>query len=294
MNVLLFGAHGQVGTACKKTFETLGWNVTALTRGDVDFCMPDTVYSAVKNTLPNIVVNACAYTAVDKAESEPEIASLVNAKSVGTMGKACHELNIPVVHISTDYVFNGSANTPYSEIDAVAPMGVYGASKLEGESLLQKETSQNIILRTSWVFSATGNNFVKTMLRLGLERDELNVVGDQFGCPTYAGDIAQVIASIISLIEKDEQFSGWGLYNCSNEGDCSWYDFARAIFETSIESKLLAKAPKVNSITTDQYPTATARPAYSVLDCSKLEKLIGTSMPNWQNGLYEVCTELCD
>jgi dTDP-4-dehydrorhamnose reductase len=294
MNVLLFGAKGQVGTACKKTFESLGWNVTALTRNEIDFCLPDTVYEAVKNTKSNIVVNACAYTAVDKAESEPEIANLVNAKSVGAIGKACHELNIPVVHLSTDYVFNGSANAPYKEIDAIAPLGVYGKSKFEGEQLLQQKTEQHIILRTSWVFSAVGNNFVKTMLRLGVERDELKIVGDQLGCPTYAGDIAEAIASIITLIEKDQSFSGWGLYNCSNAGDCSWYDFACAIFKTSIQHNSVAKTPKVKSITTDQYPTATARPAYSVLDCSKLEALIGKSMPNWQQGLSAVCAELCD
>ena len=293
MKVLLFGANGQVGSECQKVFQKMGWDVLALTRQDADFSNPSAVYNAVKNIKPDVVVNACAYTAVDKAESEPALANLVNAESVGAMGKACNELKIPTIHISTDYVFNGTAKNPYIENAAVAPMGVYGQSKLAGEQQLQLENPKHVILRTSWVFSAHGNNFVKTMLRVGAERAELGVVGDQFGCPTYAGDIAKAISAFIALLKNDKPFEAWGIYNCSNRGECSWYDFAQAIFKAGVQADLLVKAPKVNSITTDQYPTPTARPAYSVLDGSKLEALLGESMPHWRIGLTQVCEELC-
>jgi len=292
MKVLLFGANGQVGSECQKVFQKMGWDVLALTRQDADFSKPDAVYNAVKNIKPDVIVNACAYTAVDKAESEPAMANLVNADSVGAMGKACSELVIPTIHISTDYVFDGTFNTPYKEDALVAPMGVYGQSKLAGEQQLQIENPKHIILRTSWVFSAHGNNFVKTMLRVGAERDELGVVGDQFGCPTYAGDIAEAIAAFISQLQNESQTPAWGLYNCSNSGECSWFDFALAVFEAGVQSGLLSKAPKVNSITTDQYPTPTARPAYSVLDGAKLETLLGQPMPHWRVGLLQVCTAL--
>jgi dTDP-4-dehydrorhamnose reductase len=292
MRVLLFGANGQVGSECQKVFQKMGWNVLAFTRKDADFSKPDAVYAKIKDIKPDVVVNACAYTAVDKAESESELANLVNAESVGAMGKACNELEIPTIHISTDYVFNGTAKAPYKEDASVAPMGVYGQSKLAGEQKLQVENPKHIILRTSWVFSANGNNFVKTMLRLGAERDELGVVGDQFGCPTYAGDIAESIAGVLVSLQEDKQFSAWGLYNCSNSGACSWYDFALATFKAGVQAELLLKAPKVNSINTNQYPTPTARPAYSVLDCTKLEALLGKTMPHWQIGLSEVCIAL--
>ncbi len=292
MKVLLFGANGQVGSECQKVFQKMGWDVLALTRQDADFSNPSAVYNAVKNIKPDVVVNACAYTAVDKAESEPDLANLVNAESVGAMGKACNQLKIPTIHISTDYVFNGTANTPYKEDALVAPMGVYGQSKLAGEQQLQLENPKHIILRTSWVFSAHGNNFAKTMLRVGAARDELGVVGDQFGCPTFAGDIAETIAAFISRLQDSGQFSSWGLYHCSNTGQCSWYDFALAVFEVGVQAGLLPKAPKVNSITTDQYPTPTARPAYSVLDGAKLGALLGQPMPHWRVGLLQVCTAL--
>lgn len=292
MKVLLFGANGQVGSECRRVFAGTGWDVAALTRNEVDFRNPKDVYAVVKTIKPDIVVNACAYTAVDKAESEPALAQLINADSVGAMAEACCELDIPTMHISTDYVFNGMSVSPYLESDSVDPTGIYGQSKLAGEQQLQLENPKNIILRTSWVFSAHGNNFVKTMLRLGTERDELGVVGDQVGCPTFAGDIAKSISAFISLLQKEKSFSAWGIYNCSNNGTSSWHDFALSIFDLGAEFGLLANAPKVNSITTDQYPTPVARPAYSVLDGRKLELLLGKPMPHWQIGLSQVITAL--
>jgi len=292
MKILLFGANGQVGSECRKKFQQKGWDVISLVRGDVDFSEPSKVYEAVKAYKADVVVNACAYTAVDKAEGEAELAGLINAQSVASIGKGCSELNIPVIHISTDYVFDGEAKTPYTEEDRVSPLGVYGKTKLEGELSLQKQHDKHIILRTSWVFGAQGNNFVKTMLKLAKTRDELSVVGDQFGSPTYAGDIANSIALVIEKINNTAEFSQWGIYHCSNQGETNWFDFSRAIFTEGVKAGVLGREPQVNSITTREYPTATARPAYSVLNCNKLERLLQRSMPSWKLGLAKVCNEL--
>ena len=292
MRVLLFGANGQVGSECRRIFLQKGWDVISLLRADVDFSEPIKVYEAVKAYKAEVVVNACAYTAVDKAEDEAELADLINAQSVASIGKACNELNIPTIHISTDYVFDGQAKIPYTEEDLVSPLGVYGKSKLEGEQSLQKQHEKHIILRTSWVFGAEGNNFVKTMLRLAKTKDELGVVGDQFGCPTYAGDIANSIGLIIEKINNTAEFSQWGIYHCSNKGETNWCDFSRAIFAEGVKVRVLSREPKVNCITTEEYPTPTARPAYSVLNCNKLEMLLQQSMPSWKTGLTKVCNEL--
>ena len=292
MKVLLFGANGQVGSECRRMFQQKGWDVISLVRGDVDFSEPIKVYEAVKAYKADIVVNACAYTAVDKAEGEAELAGLINARSVARIGKACNELNIPIIHISTDYVFDGKAKIPYTEEDMVSPLGVYGKTKLEGEQLLQKQHGKHIILRTSWVFGVQGNNFVKTMLKLAKTRDELSVVGDQFGCPTYAGDIANSIALIIEKINNTDEFSQWGIYHCSNQGETNWFDFSRMIFAEGVKAGVLDREPKVSCITTEAYPTPTARPAYSVLNCNKLERLLQQSMPSWKLGLAKACNQL--
>ncbi len=292
MRVILFGSSGQVGTECKKLFSLKGWDVIALSRAEADFTVPSEVYNAVKHHQADIVVNACAYTAVDKAETEPELASLINTQSVASMGKACTELNIPTIHISTDYVFNGQSTHPYKEDDLVGPMGVYGQTKYAGEQSLQEHNTQHIILRTSWVFSAQGNNFVKTMFRLAQSRDEISVVSDQIGCPTYAGDIAAVIAIFIEKLQREKDFDQWGVYHCSNSGELSWFEFAQSIFVEGVKAGVLNKSMLVKAITTSQYPTPTARPAYSVLNSKKLETLLNKPMPDWQLGLSEVCKAL--
>ena len=299
VKILLFGANGQVGSACQSLFSSVGAcadtaqaiELITLTHKHADFAFPENVLAAVLENAPDIVVNACAYTAVDKAEAESELAYAVNAKSVEALGRACQQLGIPCIHISTDYVFDGSAQGPYSEASNVAPLGVYGGSKYEGERLLQLATEKVIVLRTSWVFGLQGNNFVKTMLRLGAEREELGVVADQRGCPTFAGDIAMVIGELIAKY-RDENTLAWGVYHCSNSGSCSWYDFAQTIFSQGVEQGLLAKEPVVNPITTDQYPTPAKRPANSVLNCAKLEQLLGRDMPHWRSGLQQLCISL--
>jgi len=296
LNVLLFGANGQVGNECRRIFNTTeagnkGFQLIALTRDDADFSDQSSVEKAVREYSPGIVINACAYTAVDKAETEADLAYAVNALSVAALGRACQQLGIPCIHISTDYVFDGTAEGAYSEATSVAPLGVYGGSKYEGERLLQLETEKAIILRTSWVFGVQGNNFVKTMLRLGSERDELAVVADQRGCPTFAGDIAVVIHQLVTQY-REENTLPWGIYHCSNSGACSWYEFAQAIFKQAVEQGVLNKAPMVKAITTEQFPTPAKRPANSVLDCSKLEQLLGKPMPHWRSGLQQLCASL--
>lgn len=291
MKILLFGATGQLGTECRKVFQQAGWELLAPSRNQVDFSKPETVALAVESLRPQLVVNACAYTAVDRAESEPQLAGLVNGVSVGRLASACAALRIPTIHISTDYVFDGRAATPYRETSAVCPLNKYGHSKLQGEQLLRLYNPRHILLRTSWVFSAHGNNFVKTMIRLGEQRSELSVVGDQVGCPSYAGDLAVIIGHLVERYQRDGQLP-WGTYHCSNADPCSWYDFAQAVMAQAVVCGLLEQQPQLHEITSAEYPFVAARPAYSVLDCSKLETLLETPIPSWRRGLERVCADL--
>lgn len=284
MRVMLFGAAGQVGSECAILLEQHGYDVIRATRQEVDFGQPDNVSAFVRQDLPNIVVNACAYTAVDKAESEGELANLINHSSVAALAEVCAEHSIPIIHLSTDYVFDGTATEPYIETSPTHPLGVYGRTKLQGEQALIRHWHQHIILRTSWVFGSHGNNFVKTMLRLAAERDELNVVNDQRGCPTYAGDIARVILVFIQLYEKRQPIE-WGVYHCVNQGETTWYDFAEVIIQEACLRGILVNRPVIKPISSVEYPTPAARPMYSVLNTDKLEAVIGTIMPSWRTGV---------
>ena len=283
IRILLLGAAGQVGAECDKLFRQAGCLVTAITRKEVDFS--DIEFSGVNvcdNQLENIlclashdvVVNAMAYTAVDKAEVEPELADKINHLSVKVLAQCCAKYDIPLVHISTDYVFNGNADKPYTETSKVNPLGVYGKTKWLGEQAIVLHSPKHIILRTSWVFGLHGGNFVKTILRLASERDELTIVSDQRGCPTYAADIASVILRIIQKYSEGESVD-WGIYNCVGEGELSWYEFAQAIIEQAYDNKYLKTCPRVVPVPTVAYPTPAARPAYSVLNTNKLAVLLG-------------------
>ncbi|MGH1487517.1 MAG: dTDP-4-dehydrorhamnose reductase [Cellvibrionaceae bacterium] len=284
MKIALFGAAGQVGTDCAEALTQAGYVVISLTRNDVDFSQPDAVAQQVKSLKPDLVINACAYTAVDNAEKEKDLADLVNHQSVAAMAGSCAGLAIPLLHISTDYVFDGTATSPYQENDSVKPLGIYGETKLAGEKAIQDRMDQYIILRTSWVFGEQGNNFVKTMLRLGADRDQLSVVEDQVGRPSYVGDIVTAIESFVTAYENDQTLP-WGIYHCSSEGETSWYDFAKAIFEKAFALGVLEKQPALSAIPSSQYPTPAPRPAYSVLATEKLEKFMGAPLPHWSKGL---------
>lgn len=278
--VLVAGAKGQVGSELVKAAPS-GFTVIGLASNELDITNQQQITAVMTQYKPDLIINAAAYTAVDKAESDVETAFAVNEKAVALLAQAAHEADIPLFHISTDYVFDGQASTPYKETDTVNPQSVYGASKLAGEQALERINAKHIILRTSWVFGATGNNFVKTMLRLGKEREELSVVADQHGCPTSARSIAEVLWQ---LAEKyvSERTLPWGVYHFSNSPACTWYEFACEIFEQAVKAGGLERKPVVQPITTAEYPTPAKRPAWSVLDCGKIEEVLNTKDPVWK------------
>lgn len=281
--VLVTGAKGQVGSEIVKAVPA-GFTVIGLGSNDLDITNQQQVITAIAQHKPDLIINAAAYTAVDKAETDVETAYAVNEKAVALLAQAAHEADIPLFHISTDYVFDGQATTPYKETDPVNPQSVYGASKLAGEQALERINAKHIILRTSWVFGATGNNFVKTMLRLAKERDEISVVADQYGCPTSARSIAEVLWKLAEKYTQENSLP-WGIYHFSNGPACTWYEFACEIFEQAVKAGVLAKKPIVNAISTAEYPTPAERPAWSVLDCGKIDVLFDKSIPLWDEQL---------
>lgn len=290
MRVLITGAHGQVGHELMRLVPA-GFEATGMGSAELDIADAAQVAAVVAQIQPQLIINAAAYTAVDKAESEPERAYAVNRDGVAHLAAAAERLGVPLLHISTDYVFAGNANSPYGEQDATAPSGVYGASKLAGELALAAGCSRYMILRTSWVFGTHGNNFVKTMLRLGRERDELSVVADQQGCPTSAASIARALW-ILAGEYRDRGALQWGTYHFSGSPACSWHEFALEIFRQGRALGLLAKVPQVNAISTAAYPTPAKRPAWSVLDCSKLHMAHGITPAEWRHELRAVLVEL--
>lgn len=266
VKILLTGASGQLGR-CFQDCLPDGWTLLALSSAELDITNANSVTVAIQTFKPDAIVNAAAYTAVDKAEHEAELALKVNTLGPANLAQAAKEQCAKFVHVSTDYVFDGSSSQPYLETDITNPLGVYGQTKLAGEQAVADILPQAIIVRTAWVFSEYGNNFLKTMLRLGQDRDTLGVVADQQGCPTYAGDIAK---AIIALLQSD---SSEGIYHYCGDSTVSWHHFAQEIFRQAVEFNKLPHAPVVNAITTDQYPTIAARPAFSTLSTEKIQQL---------------------
>lgn len=290
MRVLITGAGGQVGHELLRLAPP-GFQVQGLGSTALDIANADQVTEVVDRFRPELIINAAAYTAVDKAETEPERAWAVNRDGVAHLALAAERLAIPVFHISTDYVFAGDASEPYRETATPGPTGVYGASKLGGELALAANCSRYITLRTSWVFGAYGNNFVKTMLRLGRERDELGVVADQQGCPTSAGSIAQALWAL-AVQYRERGTLQWGTYHYAGMPACTWHAFALEIFRQAREQGLLERVPAVRAITTADYPTPATRPAWSVLDCSKLRTAHNIAQADWREELGLVLREL--
>ncbi len=277
---LVFGRTGQVASA----LATARPNATFLSRAEVDLTAPQTCADAIHAQKPDFVINAAAYTAVDKAEEEEDLAHAINAQAPKAMAQACAELDIPFIHISTDYVFDGSGTRPWQTTDPVAPLGAYGRTKLAGEQAILAAGGPNAILRTAWVFSETGNNFVKTMLRLGASRDELSVVGDQVGGPTSANAIA---AACLAMGEQLLQGQGRsGLYHFTGSPHVSWAEFAREIFAQA------GLACAVKDIPSSAYPTPAKRPMNSRLDCSDIKSEFGIEEPDWTADLKDVITLL--
>ena len=291
MKILITGAQGQVGKELTSTASAKGFEVIAASRADLDITQAQSVENYITQYQPDIVINAAAHTAVDKAESEQDLAFAINRDGAKNIAAACKKQNIPLLHISTDYVFDGTKSEPYSENDTVSPLGIYGESKWQGEEIIRKNLNDHLILRVAWVFGAQGNNFVKTMLRLGEDRDELNVVADQFGGPSPAKNIAQILIDLVERYKKDGTLA-WGTYHYCGNSKTTWYDFAKEIFKQAFELGLLNKEVKVNPITTAEYPTAAKRPGNSMLDCSKLKTTFGIEMPEWKEALKQVLIEL--
>ena len=271
--ILVTGANGQRGCEIRAIAAKYPqYNFLFLSKDILSVSDLTAVMDHFKNEPIACCINCAAYTAVDKAESEKDIAFSVNADGAKNIAQACKHYNIQLIHISTDYVFDGTGSSPYEETDTTNPLGVYGASKLKGEQLVLENDSAAIIIRTSWLYSSFGNNFVKTMLRLMKERDSINVVNDQYGCPTYAADLANAVMQIIA---SGKAGSHAGIYHYANTGIITWYEFALAIKELSKSNC------SVNPISTDQYPTAAKRPAYSVLDTKKIRDTFNISIPDW-------------
>lgn len=290
MRVLVTGVGGQVGHELVRLAPE-GVEVFGFGSDELDITDAAQVAAVFGQIRPELVINAAAYTAVDRAESEPERAYAVNRDGVSLLGQMAQCAAIPVLHISTDYVFAGNASRPYGELDATGPTGVYGASKLAGEQALAEVCERHLILRTSWVFGAHGNNFVKTMLRLGREREEVGVVADQRGGPTSAACIARTLWLIAQRYRGQGELP-WGVYHYSGVPACSWYDFACEIFNQAVALGLLTRAPQVNAIGTDQYPTPARRPAWSVLNCDQIGSALAIRQDDWPAELHKVLREL--
>jgi len=290
MRVLITGAHGQAGHELLRLAPE-GFQAHGLGSAALDIADYHQALRVIEDYRPQLIINAAAYTAVDKAESEPERAFAVNRDGVASLAVIAERLGIPLLHISTDYVFAGDGSRPYREEDQTGPTGVYGASKLAGEQALAINCTRHIILRTSWVFGSHGNNFVKTMLRLGREREELGVVADQYGCPTSAASIARALWALAEQY-RDQGALHWGLYHFSGTPACSWHAFAVEIFQQAHALGLLQRIPQVRAIGTADYPTPATRPAWSVLDCSKLAAAHAIAQTDWRVELRAVLQEL--
>ena len=282
--ILLTGVTGQVGQELQKTLVPLG-DIVSVNRQDLDLTKPELIRSAIADLKPDIIINAAAYTAVDKAENEPKLATAINGVAPTIMAESAQKLGATLVHISTDYVFNGQNHLPYTEEDIPDPLGVYGKSKFMGEQGVRNNCDNYIILRTAWVYGSRGHgNFVKTMLRLGAEREQLRIVADQIGSPTWSYDIADHITQLLAN-------SAMGTYHFTSSGVASWYDFAVAIFSEAQQLGFPLAIKETIPITTAEYPTAAQRPAYSVLSKVKISRTLGNYPPHWYQSLKTMLAE---
>ena len=295
MNILLFGKGGQVGWELQRSLAVLG-HVTALDHDSTDHCgdfaNPEGIAATVRALKPDVIVNAAAHTAVDKAESEPELARLLNATTPGVLAREAAALGAWLVHYSTDYVFDGSGTRPWVEADTPAPLSVYGRTKLEGEQLIQQSGAKHLILRTSWVYAARGGNFAKTMLRLAQERERLTVIDDQWGAPTGAELLADVTAHAIRHLQQRPQDAG--LYHLVAGGEVTWNGYAKFVIEhaSKAHSAIKIVAKEVAPVPTSAFPTPAVRPHNSRLNTSKLQTTFGLTLPHWQTGVERMLTEI--
>ena len=275
--ILVFGGGGQLGQELNRSAADRNIALAALPRSEVDIADVAQVAAAIRRYNPNVAVNAAAYTNVDQAEEDYETALRANAHGPGVLAGACHAADMPLVHVSTDYVFDGTKTGPYIETDAIAPIGAYGRSKAQGEAAVRAAAPKHLIIRTAWVYGEFGKNFLKTIIRLASERDELRIVADQHGCPTSTGEIASAILSIAPRLQKED--TPWGTYHFSGSGVTSWHGFAEWI--VAAQARHTRRKPTVTPIHTRDFPTRAARPANSALDCSLFTKMFGITPASW-------------
>jgi dTDP-4-dehydrorhamnose reductase len=281
--ILVIGRSGQVAQALARLGRIGAHQVMAVGRPQADLTRPDTLAALLARHRPAAVINAGAYTAVDEAESAREQAFAVNSAGAGHLARACAKADVALIHISSDYVFNGRARRPYHEDDEVAPLSAYGASKAGGEIEVRCAGGRHVIVRTSWLYSETGRNFLTTMLKLGHERSELAIVDDQTGSPTYAGDVADAIARIVEAVVEGGRDDIWGTYHFASAGSTTWFGFAGEIFAHAEASG--CRVPRLTPITTAEYPTPARRPAYSVLDTAKIARVFAIAAPDWRDAV---------
>ncbi|PWW43756.1 dTDP-4-dehydrorhamnose reductase [Melaminivora alkalimesophila] len=295
LHILLLGSSGQVGWELQRSLSVLG-RVTALARESAshcaDFSQPEGVRQTVRALRPDVIVNAAAHTAVDRAEGEPELARLLNATTPGVLAEEAARLGAWLVHYSTDYVFDGSGERPWTEADAPAPLSVYGATKLEGERRIQASGCRHLILRTSWVYAARGGNFARTMLRLGQERERLTVIDDQWGAPTGAELLADVTAHALRHLQARPEDGG--LYHCTASGATTWHAYASYVLAQArrCAPSLALKVTEIAPVPTTSFPTPARRPHNSRLDCSRLQSTFGLALPPWQQGVARMLAEI--
>lgn len=284
--ILLFGKIGQVGWELRRTLAPMS-RLVCIDYPDVDFAAPDSIRRHIADAAPDIIINAAAYTAVDKAESETALATKINADAPGIMAEEAKRRGALLVHYSTDYVFDGTKTTPYVETDAPNPLGAYGRGKLAGDEAIRAADCAHLIFRLCWVYGARGGNFMLTIQRLAREREKLRVVGDQFGCPTWSRMIAETTAHALRYVRSPADARALsGTYHLCASGESSWHGFAQAIVD--LMPPETRKCREVEAITSAEYPTPTKRPAYSVLSCAKLEQTFDLRLPNWQDSLRHV------
>ena len=281
MKILLTGCAGQLGRELKRSLACLG-EVIACDRSQLDLARADPLRAALRSIAPAVIINAAAYTAVDKAEAEPGLADTSNSLAPGILAEEARRLDALLIHYSTDYVFDGSKATAYTEDDAPAPLSAYGRSKLGGERAIAAAGGRHLIFRTSWVYGLHGANFMKTMLRLARERNELRVVGDQVGAPTWSRHLADATSHVLARKEIP-----YGLYHLAAAGETSWHGYAEAIFGEALRAGLLENIPVVNRIASADFPLPAARPANSRLDCSRFRRDFGLALPDWRTGLID-------
>ena len=292
MKILLTGKNGQVGFELAKKLSALG-EVIAIDRDDLDLANPEAIKQFIDQTKPDIIINPAAYTAVDKAEADPEMAYQINVTAPEVLAEKSRELNIPLIHFSTDYVFDGSKKEAYVETDLTNPQSIYGKTKCEGEEKIRKHP-KHIILRTSWVFGVHGNNFLKTMLRLIQDKESLNIVGDQWGSPASAKMLADVTFKIVDTIFKNGNFNDYGIYHVTSDGETNWQQYASLIASELIklDVKIKCEPDQICPILTSEYPTAAKRPLNSRLNTDKIKKTFVLELPHWESEVKKVLREI--